>query len=145
MLDASAGMNTPRIIDFGYARYLSQGSSAFNKNGLSPFYLASEALNGVFSVKSDIYSVGAILYNLLFGVPPYFVDLTDCKDDISLQREKIERQRELPLHIPDEDKFELDEQIKNIIRKALATDLEERFENVDEFIDRKSTRLNSSH
>lgn len=40
----------------------------------------------------------------------------------------------MPLHIPDEDKFELDEQIKNIIRKALATDLEERFENVDEFI-----------
>lgn len=134
MLDASKGMTTPRIIDFGYARYLSQGSSAFNKKGLSPFYLASETLNGVFSVKSDIYSVGAILYNLLFGIPPYFVDLTDCKDDVSLQRDKIELQRELPLHIPDEDKFELDEQLKNTIRKALATDLEERFENVDDFI-----------
>lgn len=134
MLDASTRLNTPRIIDFGYARYLSQGSSAFNKNGLSPFYLASEALNGVFSVKSDIYSIGAILYNLLFGVPPYFIDLTDCKDDVSLQRDKIERQRELPLHIPDEDKFELDEQLKNTLRKALATDFEERFENVDDFI-----------
>lgn len=134
MLDASTGLNVPRIIDFGYARYLSQGSSAFNKNGLSPFYLASEALNGVFSVKSDIYSIGAILYNLLFGVPPYFIDLTDCNNDLSLQRDKIERQRELPLHIPDEDKFELDEQLKNTIRKALATDLEERFENVDDFI-----------
>ncbi len=134
MLDVSTGLNIPRIIDFGYARYLSQGSSAFNKNGLSPFYLASEALNGVFSVKSDIYSIGAILYNLLFGVPPYFIDLTDCKDDVSLQRDKIERQRELPLHIPDEDKFELDEQLKNTIRKALATDLEERFETADDFI-----------
>lgn len=134
MLDASIGLNAPRIIDFGYARYLSQGSSAFNKNGLSPFYLASEALNGVFSVKSDIYSVGALLYNLLFGVPPYFIDLTDCKDDASLQRDKIGRQREFPLHIPDEEKFELDEQLKNVIRKALATDLEERFENADEFI-----------
>lgn len=134
MLDASTGLNTPRIIDFGYARYFSQGSSAFNKKGLSPFYLASEALNGVFSVKSDIYSVGAILYNLLFGIPPYFTDLTDCKDDISLQRDKIERQREFPLYIPEEEKFELDEQLKNVIRKALATDLEERFENADEFI-----------
>lgn len=134
MLDASTGTNTPRIIDFGYARYLSQGSSSFNKKGLSPFYLASEALNGVFSVKSDIYSIGAILYNLLFGLPPYFVDLTDCKGDISLQREKIERQRELSLHILDEDKFELDEQLKNILRKALATDIEERFESVEEFI-----------
>lgn len=52
MLDMSKGLNTPRIIDFGYARYLSQGSSSFNRNGLSPFYLAPEALNGVFSIKS---------------------------------------------------------------------------------------------
>lgn len=37
MLDMSKGTNVPRIIDFGYARYLSQGSSSFNKNGLSPF------------------------------------------------------------------------------------------------------------
>ena len=134
MLDMSKGTNVPRIIDFGYARYLSQGSSSFNKNGLSPFYLAPEALNGVFSVKSDIFSSGAILYNLIFGIPPYFVDLSDCKNDATAQREKIDAQRELPLHIPDNDKFELDEQIMNIMRKALASDIEERFESADEFI-----------
>lgn len=47
---------------------------------------------------------------------------------------KIDAQRELPLHIPDENKFELDEQVTNIMRKALATDIEERFESVDDFI-----------
>lgn len=134
MLDAASRVNTPRIIDFGYARYLSQGSSSFNKNGLSPFYVASEALNGVFSVKSDIFSIGAILYNLLFGIPPYFVDLTDCKNDVAAQRDKIDAQRELPLHIPNENKFELDEQFVNILRKALATDIEERFESADDFL-----------
>ena len=61
MVDVSSGATIPKIIDFGYARYLSQGSTAFNKNGLSPFYLAPEALNGVFSVKSDIFSAGAVL------------------------------------------------------------------------------------
>ena len=134
MLDMSKGLSTPRIIDFGYARYLSQGSSSFNKKGLSPFYLAPETLNGVFSVQSDLFSVGAILYNLIFGVPPYFVDLTDCKGNLSAQREKIDAQRELPLHIPNESKFELDEQITNIMRKALASDIEERFTSADEFI-----------
>lgn len=134
MLDMTTGAPMPRIIDFGYARYLSQGSSAFNKNGLSPFYLAPEALNGVFSVKSDIFSAGAMLYNLIFGLPPYFVDLSDCKDDGNLRREKIDAQRELPLHIPDTDKFELDENLLNIMRKALASDIEERFETVDDFI-----------
>jgi len=76
----------------------------------------------------------SLLYNLLFGIPPYFIDVTDCNDDKSLQREKIERQRESPLYIPDEEIFELDDQLKNIMCKALATDLEERFENIDEFI-----------
>ena len=134
MVDVSSGATIPKIIDFGYARYLSQGSTAFNKNGLSPFYLAPEALNGVFSVKSDIFSVGAVLFNLVFGMPPYFVELADCKGDVNLQREKIDAQRELPLYFPKVEKFELDDDLMNIMRKALASDIEDRFESTDEFI-----------
>lgn len=134
MVDVSSGATIPKIIDFGYARYLSQGSTAFNKNGLSPFYLAPEALNGVFSVKSDIFSAGAVLFNLVFGMPPYFVELADCKGDANLQREKIDAQREQPLHFPKVEKFELDDDLMNIMRKALASDIEDRFESVEEFI-----------
>lgn len=134
MLDVTSGTTIARIIDFGYARYLSQGSSDFNKNGLSPFYLAPEALNGVFSVKSDIFSVGAILYNLIYGLPPYFVELADCKHDETREREMIDHQRELPLHFPKSNKFELDEALINVMSKALAADIEERFENVDDFV-----------
>lgn len=134
MVDISSGVTIPKIIDFGYARYLSQGRSALNKNGLSPFYLAPEALNGVFSVKSDIFSAGAILFNLVFGMPPYFVELADCKGDVNLQQEKIDAQRELPLYFPKVEKFELNDDLMNIMRKALAPDLEDRFESTDEFI-----------
>jgi transitional endoplasmic reticulum ATPase len=134
MLDETSGSTIARIIDFGYARYLSQGSSAFNKNGLSPFYLAPEALNGIFSVKSDIFSVGAILFNLIYGLPPYFVDLSDCKRDETCEREKIDQQREQPLHFPKSDKFELNEDLINIMSKALASDIEERFESAEDFI-----------
>lgn len=134
MLDVTAGTNVARIIDFGYARYLSQGSTAFNKKGLSPFYLAPEALNGVFSVKSDIFSTGAVLYNLIYGMPPYFVELSDCKGNINLEREKIDEQRELPLHFPKSDKFELDDNLQNIMRKALASDIEDRFDSTEGFI-----------
>lgn len=134
MLDVTSGSTIARIIDFGYARYLSQGSSAFNKNGLSPFYLAPEALNGVFSVKSDIFSAGAILFNLIYGVPPYFVDLTECNHDKIREREMIDRQREQPLLFPESNKFELDDALINVMSKALASDIEERFESVDDFI-----------
>ena len=134
MVDVSSGSTISKIIDFGYARYLSQGSSAFHRNGLSPFYLSPEALNGVFSAKSDIFSVGAVLYNLVYGLPPYFVELADCKGDSTLQREKIDEQRELPLHFPNVEKFELDENLQNIMRKALASDIEDRFNSADDFI-----------
>lgn len=134
MLDMSYGEMTPKIIDFGHARYLTQDSSAFDKRGLSPFYIAPEALNGVFSEKSDIFSVGALLYHLLFGIPPYFVDLAGQTNDENKQRDLVDAQRELPLHIPNEEKFELDEQLTNLVRKALAIDLEDRFESADEFL-----------
>ena len=134
MVDVSSGATIPKIIDFGYARYLSQGSASFNKNGLSPFYLAPETLNGVFSVKSDIFSAGAVLFNLIYGMPPYFVELADCKGDENLQREKIDAQRELPLNFPKIEKFELDESLMNIMRKALASDIEDRFESANDFI-----------
>ncbi|MBD5306802.1 MAG: AAA family ATPase [Bacteroides sp.] len=134
LVDASSSVTIPKIIDFRYARYLSQGSAAFNKIGLSPFYLAPEALNGIFSVKSDIFSVGALLFNLVFGMPPYFVELADCKGDVNLQREKIDAQRALPLHFPKVEKFELDDDLMNIMRKALAIDIEDRFESTADFI-----------
>lgn len=134
MLDRTAGAVMSKLIDFGYARYLSQGSTAFNKNGLSPFFLAPEALNGVFSQKSDIFSAGAVLYNLIFGRPPYFIDLSSCKGDANRQREAIDSQRELPLKFPTTDIFELDEHLLNVMRKALASDIEERFISCDEFI-----------
>lgn len=135
MLDISTGITIPRIIDFGYARYFSQGSTSFNKNGLLPFYLSPEALNGVFSPQSDIFSVGAMLYHLIFGIPPYFVDLSSCKGNPDKEYEKIERQRELPLSIPNPNKFELTEGVINIMQKALAPDLDDRFKNAEEFID----------
>lgn len=134
LVDLSVDTTCPKIIDFGYARYLSQSSSSFYKEGISPFCLAPEALNGIFSVKSDIFSAGAVLFNLIFGLPPYFVDLSGCKGDPNLERETIDAQRELPLQFPEIEKFELDENLMNIMRKALAHDIEDRFDSADEFL-----------
>lgn len=134
LVDSSVDTTCSKIIDFGYARYFSQSSSSFYKDGISPFYLAPEALNGIFSVRSDIFSAGAVLFNLIFGLPPYFVDLSGCKGDPNLEKETIDAQRELPLHFPEIEKFELDENLMNIMRKALAYDIEDRFDSADEFI-----------
>lgn len=135
MLDLSQGTSTPtpKIIDFGYARYSNQGIGSFMKEGLNPFYVAPEALNGVFSVKSDLFSVGVFLYHLLFGELPYFIDLSKYKGDYPKIIDAITEARHRQLTIPNRNLFELDEQLINTIHKALAFDVEDRFESADDF------------
>ena len=126
--------NTPKIIDFGYARFLSQNRSTFQKEGLNPYYMAPEAFNGVFTAQSDLYSVGAMLYHLLFGLPPYYVSIPQYQSDrISIVDVIMnERQKTLPMLI--KDKPGLDEQLENTLRKALANNVDDRFKSADEFI-----------
>lgn len=126
--------NCPRIIDFGYARFLDQGSHAFLKEGLNPFYMAPETFNGIFTAQSDIFSVGVMLYQLLFGMPPYFMDLSSYVDDPAALADALRKKREEPIKIPAKDMFELDEQLINVMAKAMATDVDERFTTADEFI-----------
>lgn len=132
-LSQSASLPTPKIIDFGYARYSNQGIGSFMKDGLNPFYLAPEALNGVFSIKSDLFSVGVLLYHLLFGELPYFTDLSKYKKDYSKIIDAIGESRSRQLTIPNQNLFELDGQLINTIHKALAVDIEDRFDSADDF------------
>jgi transitional endoplasmic reticulum ATPase len=130
MTDLSGNVTIPKIIDFGYARYLSQSNKDFLKEGLNPFYQANEAFNKVFSVQSDVFSVGALYYHLLEGLPPWFVEISKYKSDKIKLEDAVLEERKKPL------KFEnnLDEQTQNIITKALQPNAENRFKNVKEFI-----------
>ena len=130
MLDISGKIIIPKIIDFGYARLLSQSNNDFLKDGLSPFYLAKEAFNKVFSVQSDVFSVGALYFHLLEGLPPWFVDISEYKAvSIKLEDAVIE-ERKKPL------KFSKvrDQETQNIIRKALQADTDQRFRSIKDLI-----------
>ncbi len=133
MLDISGSVLKSKIINFGHARYISQGQKSFQKEELNLFYIAPEAMNGIFSAQSDIFSAGAILYYLLFGIPPYFVDLSGL-NDLSDVIEAVSNARKNSLRMPDLNKWELDDQLINILGKSLAIDIEDRFSSVAEFI-----------
>lgn len=133
MLDLSGQITIPKIIDFGYARFLSQSNKDFQKEGLNPFYTANETFNKVFSVQSDIFSVGALYYHLLVGLPPWFVELSKFKSDAIKLEDVVLKEREKPLKVVSSDS-KIDANTFNIIAKALQNNAENRFKNVKEFI-----------
>ena len=133
MLDLSGKVSVPKIIDFGYARYLSQSNKDFLKDGLNPFYSANETFNNVYSVQSDIFSVGALYYHLLVGLPPWFVEISKFKSDSVKLEDAILKEREKPLQVVSS-KSNIETSTLNIITKALQPDAENRFKNLKEFI-----------
>lgn len=130
MLDLSGKVTIPKIIDFGYARFLQQSNKEFLKDGLNLFYTANETFNKVFSAQSDIYSVGALYYHLLIGLPPYFIEISKYKSDKIQLEDVILDERKKPLKFLDK----IDGETQNIIRKALQSKAENRFKSVKEFI-----------
>ena len=121
-----------KLIDFGYARFLNQLPTKSDLDELNPFYLAPERFSGVCSIQTDLYSVGAMMYHLLYGELPWFLDVSrkhgqDVIDSILAERDK-------ELELTKEDKYELDNQLLNVIAKSLSYDSEDRFQSADEFI-----------
>ena len=121
-----------KLIDFGYARCLNQSPAKPNMEELNPFYLAPERFSGVCSVQTDLYSVGVMMYHLLYGELPWFVDVSRKRGQDVIDSILAERDKELEL--AKEDKYELDDQLLNVIAKSLSYDSEDRFQSADEFI-----------
>ena len=121
-----------KLIDFGHARFLNQSPVKPNLDELNPFYLAPERFSGVCSVQTDLYSVGAMMYHLLYGELPWFLDVSTKRGQDVIDSILAERDKELEL--TKEDKYELDDQLLNVIAKSLSYDSEDRFQSADEFI-----------
>lgn len=131
MLNLAGGLSDLKLIDFGHARFLNQAPAKPRLDELNPFYLAPERFSGVCSVQSDIYSVGVLMYHLLYHKLPWHIDVSQIGSSDVIGRILDERDKELALQPLD--LFEFDEQLTNIIAKALCYDADGRFKSAEEF------------
>ncbi len=126
-----------RLADFGQARLSTEAGPAVG----TLFYMAPEQTepNARPDVRSDIYSLGALLYTMLTGAPPYATP--EAAHDLAstgTTNERIERYRQLiqesppPLkHRQDKD---VDRTLADIVDRCLRVDPSERFENVQQVL-----------
>ncbi len=113
----------PWLMDFGLAKVTRLGDSAYVKGVVmgTPHYMPPEQAAGDMEQVdhlSDIYSLGAVLYELVGGQPP-FSDKSAEKVLEVLTRESPESVR---THVPD-----LPEPLVIVIEKAMARDPQRRY------------------
>ncbi len=134
MKDLSNNVTTAKIIDFGYARTLDDNFDDFTQDGLNQIYLAPECLEGNYSQQSDLYACGVLLYHLIFGIPPWSLELSRFKNNKEKFEEMLTAQRSQPLMFTSSD-ASIDQNTLGIIIKALKNDPAERFESATAFIE----------
>ena len=108
MLD---GRGRVMLTDFGLAGFADQIAGAEVRNG-TPAYMAPEQIDGTeVTFKSDIYSLGLVIYELLTGKRPYESDTIDG----------LQRARNTPVH-PSTLVKDLDPRIERVIQRCLASE-----------------------
>ncbi|MFH1336783.1 MAG: tetratricopeptide repeat protein, partial [Candidatus Zixiibacteriota bacterium] len=113
-----------KFTDFGFAEY-EKVEDPTRWKGTLP-YLAPEIIRGEkYTTQADLYSVGVLIYESLFGKPPF-----DDADPMKLAKSHLEKDVVIPKEpsIPSE--------LKNVILKLLEKDPIDRFFSAGEIITR---------
>ena len=110
------------LTDFGLVRVLnSSRQTTIGATAGTPAYMSPEqALGKTTDGRTDIYSLGVVLYELLSGTVPF-----DGETTMSVLLKHL---NEAPLPIP-----ELHPAIQNVLDRALAKNVEDRFQQPNEF------------
>ena len=132
ILDLSENKAKPILSNFDFARYVTSKSNTIDLSDLSPFHIAPEVFNGIYTSQSDIFSIGALLYNMVFGVPPWYIEIPKYQFTPEKFISSILEKRNEDLHFIT-DEF-IDDHLKQTIIKSLSVNVDKRFKTADEFI-----------
>jgi serine/threonine protein kinase/tetratricopeptide (TPR) repeat protein len=117
-----------KILDFGIARYFDRSADATMTHEPevargTPYYMAPEQWDGMVDLRSDIYSAGALLFELATGRVPF---KSDRMDVLRAQVQNADRPRPRGLNRA------LSEGLEQILLKCLERDPQDRYTSADE-------------
>lgn len=117
-----------KLVDFGLACTYDTVSKQGDTVAGTPPYMAPDVSKGkTYDARSELYSVGCVLFELLTGAPPY-------EAENPLQLMKMHADAAIPaLNLSKEDNT-FDIQLEDIVFKCLAKNPEDRFESMDELL-----------
>lgn len=125
MIDAAG---RPKVTDFGIA-YVSYANTKLTRDGSiigTPEYLSPEQCEGkTVDQRSDIYSLGVTLYELLSGKTPYEAD-TPVSMLMKIVKGEFPPLREVNPNVP--------ESLQAIVDKMMLKDVKQRYQRMEEVI-----------
>lgn len=116
-----------KVADFGIARALG-GISTTSRDvviGSAPYISPEQAKNGVVSTRSDLYSLGVVMYEMLSGKPPFGGDSAVA---VALQHVEAEA---APLW---EKNPSIPRSVDDLVSKAMVKNPDERFQSAEEML-----------
>ena len=108
------GTLAPKIIDLGHAYNVVIGAPPFPVEDLHVQYMAPEALKGIFTDSSDVFSAMAVLYHMLDGNAPWKCD-TNKREPFADRKAKVRKARE--------EKLTIDNTVSPAMEQAIASAL----------------------
>lgn len=112
----------PKLTDFGIAKATSMAQGEFGLSGKLLFMSPEQAKQESLDFRSDIYSLGAVLFNMLTGKP--------IRDSRAQASQVLEQAREGRVDWDEVSRYE--EELVSLLRRMLAIDPNERYESTDE-------------
>ncbi len=133
----------PRLADFGQSRLSHEQTPALG----TLFFMAPEQadLKAVPDVRWDVYALGALLYAMLTGEPPYrsqaaiakIEEATTLEERLAIYRQWIERS---PPPVAHREIRGVDRGLAEIVERSLSADRQQRYPNVQAVLDALAAR-----
>ncbi|HHW82540.1 MAG TPA: Stk1 family PASTA domain-containing Ser/Thr kinase, partial [Actinomycetales bacterium] len=117
-----------KVMDFGIARAMADNAATMTQTnsvvGTAQYLSPEQARGETVDQRSDVYSTGCVLYELLTGRPPFQGDSA-----VSVAYQHV---REIPA-VPSSVASDVPDALDRVVMKALAKDKSERYQDAGEF------------